>query len=111
MSYLTLGNCVSSAGCSSPRLRPGAGSLLHAGAALLADTSRWALRRRDARQQSKSFKRAWTRNYHLSTSNYFTSAHVDGRRLNPMINQRSANVAGTAIKAMTTRTETADANG
>src|SRR5207247_7261032 len=44
------------------------------------------LRRRDAHQQSRSFKRAWTRNYHLSTSNYLTSAHVDGRRLNPMIN-------------------------
>ena len=70
-----------------------------------------AFRRRDARQQSRSFKRAWTRNYHLSTSNYLTSAHVDGPRLNPMINQRSANVAGTAIKAMTTRTETAYANG
>jgi hypothetical protein len=70
-----------------------------------------ALRRRDARQQSRSFKRAWTRNYHLSTFNYFTSAHVDRRRLNPMINQRSADVAGTAIKAMPTRTETADANG
>ena len=52
-----------------------------------------------------------TPNYHLSTSNYLTSAHVDGRRLNPMVNQRSANVAGTAIKAMPTRTETADANG
>jgi hypothetical protein len=24
----------------------------------------------------------WTLNYHLSTSNYLTSAHVDGRRLN-----------------------------
>jgi len=47
----------------------------------------------------------------LSTSNYLTSAHIDGRCLHPMVNQRSANVAGTAIKAMPARTETADANG
>ena len=53
----------------------------------------------------------WTLNYHLSTSNYLTSAHVDGRRLNPMVNQRSANVAATTIKAMPTIAETADANG
>ena len=53
----------------------------------------------------------WTLNYHLSTSNYLTSAHVDGLRLNPMVNQRSANVAGTAIKAMPTVTETAAPNG
>jgi hypothetical protein len=38
----TLGNCVSSAGRSSPRLCPGSGSLLHAGAAFLVGTSRWA---------------------------------------------------------------------
>src|SRR4029453_12464436 len=37
----TLGNCVSSAGSSSPQLCPGSGSLLHAGAAFLVDTSRW----------------------------------------------------------------------
>jgi hypothetical protein len=49
----TLGNCVSSAGRSSPRLCPG--SLLHAGAAFLVGTSRWALRRRNVRQQSRSF--------------------------------------------------------
>ena len=55
--------------------------------------------------------RAVQRNCHLSTSNYLTSAHVDGRRLNPMVNQRSADIAGTAIKAMPTRTKTADANG
>jgi hypothetical protein len=55
--------------------------------------------------------RAAQRNCHLSTSNYLTSAHVDGRSLNPMVNQRSADVAGTAIKAMPTRTKTADANG
>ena len=45
-----------------------------------------------------------------SDSNVITSAHVDGRSLNPMVNQRSANVAATAIKAMPTRTETANAN-
>jgi hypothetical protein len=45
-----------------------------------------------------------------SDSNVITSAHVDGRSLNPMVNQRSANVAATAIKAMPTRTETAHAN-
>ena len=39
-----LGNCVSSAGRSSPRLCPGSGSLLHARAAFLVGTSRWALR-------------------------------------------------------------------
>jgi hypothetical protein len=43
--------------------------------------------------------------------NYLTSAHVDGDRLNPMVNQRSANVAATAIKTMPTVTETAAANG
>jgi hypothetical protein len=46
-----------------------------------------------------------------SESNAITSAHVNGRSLNPMVNQRSANVASTAIKAMPTGTETADANG
>jgi hypothetical protein len=46
-----------------------------------------------------------------SDSNAITSAHVDGRSLNPMVNQRSANIAGTAIKAMPTITETAAANG
>jgi N-acetylneuraminic acid mutarotase len=40
-----------------------------------------------------------------------TLAHVDGRGLNPMVNQRSANVAATAIKAMPTVTETAAADG
>jgi hypothetical protein len=45
------------------------------------------------------------------TFNYLTSAHEDGRRLNPMVNQRSTNVAATAVKAMPTVTETADANG
>ena len=54
----TLGNCVSSACRSSPRLCPGSGSLLHAGAAFLAGTSRWALRRHDVRQQSRSFARS-----------------------------------------------------
>src|SRR5213075_2880694 len=53
----------------------------------------------------------WTLNYHLSTSNYLTSAHVDGRSLNPMVNQRSANAASTAIKAMPTVTETTAPNG
>ena len=62
-------------------------------------------------QQSRSFKRAWTRNYHLSTSNYLTSAHVDGRGLNPMVNQRSPNAAATAVKAVPTVTETAAADG
>jgi hypothetical protein len=27
----------------------------------------------------------WILNYHLSTSTFLTSAHVDGRRLNPMV--------------------------
>ena len=49
--------------------------------------------------------------YHLSISKYFTLAHVDGRGLNPMVNQRSANGAATAVKAMPTVTETAAANG
>ena len=59
----------------------------------------------------KSLASALAPNYDLSTSNYLASAHVDGDRLNPMVNQRSANVAGTAIKTMPTVTETADANG
>jgi hypothetical protein len=42
--------------------------------------------------------------------NYLTSAHVDGDRFNAMVNQRPANVASTAIKAVPTGTETADAN-
>jgi len=42
---------------------------------------------------------------------YLTLAHVDGRGLNPMVNQRSANGAATAVKAMPTVTETAAANG
>jgi hypothetical protein len=46
-----------------------------------------------------------------ATFNYLTSAHVNGRRLNPMVNQRSANAASTAIKAMPTVTETAAADG
>jgi len=40
-------------------------------------------------------------------------SHISARRwppLEPEVNQRSANVAGTAIKAMPTRAETADAN-
>ena len=49
--------------------------------------------------------------YHLSTSKYLTLAHVDGRSLNPMVDQRSANGAATAVKAMPTVTETAAANG
>jgi hypothetical protein len=53
----------------------------------------------------------WTLYYHLPTSNYLTSAHVDCRRLDAMVNQRSANAAGTAIKAMPSRAEAADANG
>ena len=40
-----------------------------------------------------------------------TLAHVNGRRVNPMVNQRSANGAATAVKAMPTVTETAAANG
>ena len=62
--------------------------------------TRW----RDVRR-SRSSAPMW------SESNAITSAHVNGRSLNPMVNQRSANVAGTAIKAMPTGTETADANG
>jgi len=49
--------------------------------------------------------------YRLSISTYLTLAHIDGRGLNPMVNQRSANVAATAVKAMPTVTETAAANG
>ena len=59
----------------------------------------------------KSVASALAPNYDLSTSNYLTSAHVDGRSLNPMVNQRSANGAATAVKAMPTVTETAAANG
>ena len=58
----------------------------------------WSFRRLDSQLPSLNVQLS-----HISA--------VDGGRLNPMINQRSANVAGTAIKAMTTRTETADANG
>jgi hypothetical protein len=47
----------------------------------------------------------------LSPRPNLTSAHVNGRRLNPMVNQRSANAASTAIKAMPTVTETAAADG
>ena len=46
-----------------------------------------------------------------SDSHAITSARVDGCSLNPMVNQRSANIATTAIKAIPTGTETADANG
>jgi hypothetical protein len=45
--------------------------------------------------------------FHSITFNYLTSAHVDGHSLNPMVNQRSANAATTAIKTMPTVTETA----
>ena len=42
---------------------------------------------------------------------HLTSAHVDGRSPDPMIDQRPANAAAAAIKAMPTVTETAAANG
>jgi len=49
--------------------------------------------------------------FHSITFNYLTLAHVDGHSLNPMVNQRSANAATTAIKTMPTVTETAAAYG
>jgi hypothetical protein len=42
---------------------------------------------------------------------YLTSAHVDGRSFNPVVNQRSANIATTAVETIPTITETAPANG
>jgi hypothetical protein len=42
---------------------------------------------------------------------YLTSAHVDGLGLNPVVNQRSANIATAAVETIPTITETAPANG